>query len=75
MESSGSSVKAAEPPSHRWSQAIGTFIAISTLIIPTLIIASYASPDGLELQPTPTTRSTPSDSSPPSWLAWLERSP
>jgi len=75
MESSGSSAKAAEPPSHRWSQVIGTFIAISTLIIPTLIIASYASPDGLERQRTTTTRSTRPDAAPPPWLAWLERSP
>ncbi|MDV3001168.1 MAG: hypothetical protein N5P05_002774 [Chroococcopsis gigantea SAG 12.99] len=43
MESSSPSGKTAEIPGHRWSNFIGTTIAILTLTIPLLAIANYSS--------------------------------
>ncbi len=48
MESSSPSGKNAETPGHRWSNFIGTIIAILTLTIPLLAIAQYSSPDQVE---------------------------
>jgi hypothetical protein len=46
MESSGPSGKPAEP-SSRWSDLLGTAIALLTLTIPLLIIGYYAQRPGM----------------------------
>ncbi|NJN74508.1 MAG: hypothetical protein HC799_17795 [Limnothrix sp. RL_2_0] len=46
MESSGSSGKPAEP-SSRWSDLLGTVIALLTLTIPLLIIGYYSYSPGV----------------------------
>jgi hypothetical protein len=51
MESSGSSGKPAEP-SPRWSDLLGTVIALITLTIPLLIISYYSQPPTQDFSPT-----------------------
>lgn len=47
-----------EPPGHRWAGILGTGVAIVTLILPLIMIASY-SPSESNAQPIPQTRYQP----------------
>ncbi|BDA39764.1 hypothetical protein CPARK_000060400 [cyanobacterium endosymbiont of Braarudosphaera bigelowii] len=43
MESSSSSKKGTEPSAHRWTNIMGTVIAMITLTLPVFVIAYYSS--------------------------------
>jgi hypothetical protein len=50
MEVSQRSGSVEEPPGHRWAAILGTGVAIVTLTLPLIMIASY-SPSGSNAQP------------------------
>jgi hypothetical protein len=52
MEVSQRSGPVEEPPGHRWAKILGTGVAIVTLTLPIIMIASY-SPSGSNAQPIP----------------------
>ncbi|PSB07823.1 hypothetical protein C7B62_18725 [Pleurocapsa sp. CCALA 161] len=52
MEVSQRSGPVEEPPGHRWAAILGTGVAIVTLTLPIIMIASY-SPSGSNAQPIP----------------------
>ncbi len=54
MEVSQRPGKVEEPPGHRWAGILGTGVAVVTLILPLVMIASY-SPFSDSAQPAPTT--------------------
>ncbi|NJL51957.1 MAG: hypothetical protein HC930_06565 [Hydrococcus sp. SU_1_0] len=54
MEVSQRSGPVDEPPGHRWAGILGTGVAIVTLTLPLIMIASY-SPSGSNAQPVPQT--------------------
>ncbi|WP_319419202.1 hypothetical protein [Pleurocapsa sp. FMAR1] len=52
MEVSQRPEKVEDPPGHRWAGVLGTGVAIVTLILPIVMIASY-SPFSSNAQPVP----------------------
>lgn len=54
MEVSQRPGQAEEPPGHRWGKILGTGVAIVTLTLPIIMIASY-SPFSSNAQPVPQT--------------------
>ncbi|MEM6612253.1 MAG: hypothetical protein AAF652_08360 [Cyanobacteria bacterium P01_C01_bin.72] len=52
MEVSQRPGQAEEPPGHRWAGVLGTGVAVVTLVLPLIMIASY-SPSGSNAQPVP----------------------
>ncbi|MEL6501543.1 MAG: hypothetical protein AAFO76_02820 [Cyanobacteria bacterium J06607_15] len=52
MEVSQRPGQAEEPPGHRWAGILGTGVALVTLVLPLIMIASY-SPSGSNAQPAP----------------------
>ena len=52
MEVSQRSGPVEEPPGHRWAGILGTSVAIVTLTLPLIMIASYP-PSGSNAQPVP----------------------
>lgn len=59
MESSGPRGKTSEPPTHKWSDIIGTTIAVITLTLPLLVIGYYPADGNLQPIQTQTTYSLP----------------
>ena len=58
MEVSQRPGQAEEPPGHRWAGILGTGVAIVTLTLPLVMIASY-SPSESNAQPVPQTIEQP----------------
>jgi len=58
MEVSQRPGQAEEPPGHRWAGILGTGVAIVTLTLPLMMIASY-SPSESNAQPIPQMTSQP----------------
>lgn len=48
MESSGPRGNTSEPPTHKWSEIIGTTIAVITLTLPLLVIGYYPANSNLD---------------------------
>ena len=59
MESSGPRGDTSEPPTHKWSEIIGTTIALITLTLPLLVIGYYPANGNLQPLQTQTIYSLP----------------
>lgn len=59
MESSGPRSNTSEPPTPKWSEIIGTTIAVITLTLPLLVIGYYPADGNLQPMQTQTIYSLP----------------
>jgi hypothetical protein len=58
MEVSQGPGQVEDPPGHRWAGVLGTLVAVVTLTLPIVMIASY-SPSSSNARPAPTTFDRP----------------